>query len=107
MSDAMSSGWPGRPSGCVSLERSRNAAYCVSPMPERRWRLVTVTPGFTEFTRTPAVALAGLRRLRHVRIVAADDENRRPFAAERLGGRPPDAAGRACHDDASSVKWHG
>jgi len=33
---ATSSGRPGRPSGCVVFARSRNAAYCVSSMPERR-----------------------------------------------------------------------
>ena len=42
-----SSGCPGRPRGCVVLERSRNAAYCASSMPELRCRFVTVTPGFT------------------------------------------------------------
>src|SRR5438067_2391131 len=33
---AISSAFPGRPSGCVVFERSRNAAYCSSCMPERR-----------------------------------------------------------------------
>ena len=36
ISAATSSGWPGRPSGWVSFDRSRNAAYCVSSMPPRR-----------------------------------------------------------------------
>ena len=36
ISAAMSSGCPGRPSGCVSFERSRNAAYSASSMPDRR-----------------------------------------------------------------------
>ena len=47
---------PARPMGCVSFERSRNAAYCSSAMPLRRWRLVTTTPGLTAFTRTPLAA---------------------------------------------------
>ena len=50
---ATSSGSPGRPSGCVVFERSRNAAYCASSMPERRCRFVTVTPGLTALTRMP------------------------------------------------------
>ena len=36
---AISSGWPGRPSGCVSFDRSRNAPYWSSPMPARLCRL--------------------------------------------------------------------
>ena len=44
MSSAISSGVPGRPSGCVLFDRSRKAAYFSSPMPPRRWRLVTTTP---------------------------------------------------------------
>ena len=52
MASAMSSGVPGRPSGCVSRARSRNVAYCASPIPDRRCRFVTTTPGFTALTRT-------------------------------------------------------
>jgi hypothetical protein len=58
INDAISSGLPGRPSGWVSVDRSRNFEYCSSPMPDRRCRLVTVTPGLTAFTRTPSGAIS-------------------------------------------------
>ena len=44
ISDAISSGCPGLPSGCVPFARSRKLAYAASSRPLRRCRLVTTTP---------------------------------------------------------------
>ena len=50
---ATSSAVPARPKACVFLECSKNCAYAVSLIPSRLCKSVTITPGLTEFTRTP------------------------------------------------------